>query len=259
MPPHSIGLIGDFDSAVVAHSAIPTALRLASEDLGESISFTWLPTEGLAQITETSLHEYAGFWCVPGSPYQDMDGALHAIRFARENRKPFLGTCGGFQHAVIEYARSVLGLTQADHLESNPNAELPLITALAFRLEATTGKLILIPGTKIAAIYGATEIEEIYNCGFGFNRACADLLRNTAMKVAGVDEAGEIRVVEIPDHPFVIATQYQPERSALAGRRHPLIAGFVQAAAEGAAGESSPKKDRGDAIPPRRWAPIGQP
>lgn len=233
MPAYSIGLIGDFDPVVVAHSAIPVALRLASEDLGEPISFAWLPTKDLRKVSEASLHKYAGFWCVPGSPYQDMDGALRAIRFARENQKPFLGTCGGFQHAVIEYARSVLGLTQADHLESNPNAELPLITALACRLEATTGKLILIPGTKIAAIYGTTEIEEIYNCGFGFNRECADLLKNTAMKVAGVDEAGEIRVVEIPDHPFFVATQYQPERSALAGNRHPLIGAFVLAAVGG--------------------------
>jgi len=89
------------------------------------------------------LEAFAGFWCVPGSPYRDMDGALRTIRFARETRCPFLGTCGGFQHAVIEYARSVLGLTDADHMESNPDAELPLIIALACRLAPTTGRLIL--------------------------------------------------------------------------------------------------------------------
>jgi CTP synthase (UTP-ammonia lyase) len=232
MPACSIGLIGDYDSAIVAHTAIPLALRLASQDHDDPITFTWLATRGLAQTPDKSLDVYAGLWCVPGSPYQDMDGALRAIRFAREHKRPFLGTCGGFQHAVIEYARSVLRLTQADHLESNPNAALPLITALACRLEAARGKLILKPGTKTAVIYGANEIEEIYNCGFGFNRECAALFENSLMKIAGVDQAGEIRVIELLDHPFFVATQYQPERSALTGKQHPLISAFVDAVHE---------------------------
>jgi len=67
---------------------------------------------------------FDGFWCVPASPYRDIDGALRAIRFAREQRRPFLGTCGGFQHAVLEYARNVLGWADAEHGELAPNAHV---------------------------------------------------------------------------------------------------------------------------------------
>jgi CTP synthase (UTP-ammonia lyase) len=237
MPVYRVGLIGDFDPQVVAHRAIPLALELAASDCAFSISADWMPTEYLRTAPEKVLEAFAGFWCVPGSPYRDMDGALRTIRFARETRCPFLGTCGGFQHAVIEYARSVLGLTNADHMESNPDAELPLITALACRLAATTGRLILQPGTKVAQICGTTEIEEIYNCGFGFNRGCAQLFDNSAIRISGLDQDGEIRVIELFDHPFFVATQYQPERRALEGKRHPLVTAFVSAVGQVAVGQ----------------------
>jgi len=227
----SVALIGDYDAGVVAHSTIPLALQLAGEEHEISISVSWLLTKGLSSISERSLAEYAGFWCVPGSPYQDMHGALRAIRFAREQGRPFLGTCGGFQHAVIEYARSVLGLAGADHKESNPDAKVALITPLACRLAETTGKLILKVGTRTAKIYRKNVIEELFNCGFGFNREFATLFEDCPMCIAGVDEHGEIRVIELRDHPFFIATQYQPERSAL-GAKHPLIAAFAGAVSE---------------------------
>jgi len=102
MPIHRIGLIGDFDPEVVAHRAIPLAVELAASDCAFSISADWMPTEYLRTASEKVLQGFAGFWCVPGGPYRDMDGALRTIRFAREKRCPFLGTCGGFQHAAIE-------------------------------------------------------------------------------------------------------------------------------------------------------------
>src|SRR5204862_344720 len=80
---------------------------------------------------EERLSPFDAIWCVPNSPYASMEGALCAIRFARESGRPFLGTCGGFQHTIIEYARNVLGFHEADHAESNPAAALPLISRLA--------------------------------------------------------------------------------------------------------------------------------
>src|SRR5205809_607084 len=80
------------------------------------------------------LELFHGIWCVPGSPYRSMDGALRANRFARENGRPFLGTCGGFQHAIIESLRNVAGLKHADHAESNPDAKMPVIVRLACSL-----------------------------------------------------------------------------------------------------------------------------
>jgi len=112
-----IGLIGDHDSAVLAHHAIPRALALAAEAAAASVEHEWIPTEEIHAASRVS--DFDGLWCVPASPYRSMEGALRAIRFAREAGLPFLGTCGGFQHAILEYARHVLGWADAEHAETN--------------------------------------------------------------------------------------------------------------------------------------------
>ncbi len=104
--PVRVGLIGDHDPSVTAHQAIPMALALAADALAVSVEHEWVPTESIA--THERVADFDGLWCVPASPYRRTDGALVAIRFAREERRPFLGTCGGFQHAILEYARHVM-------------------------------------------------------------------------------------------------------------------------------------------------------
>ena len=103
----TIGLIGDRSDSVLAHQAIPLALENAAETLGIAAAYEWVPTERIKSASRVAAFD--GLWCVPGSPYRSMEGALIAIRCAREGRIPFLGTCGGFQHAIVEYARNVLG------------------------------------------------------------------------------------------------------------------------------------------------------
>ena len=98
--PIRIALIGDYDPHVTAHQAIPVALGMAAEHANTDVQFQWLATDRISD--DASLTGFDGFWCVPASPYRDRDGALRAIRFAREQQRPFLGTCGGFQHAVLE-------------------------------------------------------------------------------------------------------------------------------------------------------------
>jgi CTP synthase (UTP-ammonia lyase) len=159
-----------------------------------------------------------------------MDGALAAIRFAREQKRPFLGTCGGSQHALIEYARNALGLVAADHAESNPAASMPLIAPLACALREARGAIKLKAGSRIREIYGREEVIEEYNCSFGFNPKYGAIFKEVKMCVTGVDENDEFRVVELVDHPFFIATLFQPERSAFSGETHPLIRAFVEAA-----------------------------
>jgi len=159
-----------------------------------------------------------------------MDGALRAIRWARETGRPFLGTCGGFQHAIVEYARNVLGLVAADHAESNPIAALPLISPLACSLDGATGTIRLKPGSRLGAIYGRTEIVERYQCNFGLNPRHQSLLDNAKLAIVGRDENGEVRAVEMGGNPFFVATLYQPEQSAFGGAAHPLIRAFVSAA-----------------------------
>src|SRR5215471_4882355 len=130
-----IALVGDPRPTVRAHAAIPKALGLAAADLGRSdVAWDWVPTESIPADPSELLAGYAAVWCVPGSPYANMEGALAAIRFARLQGRPFLGTCGGFQHAVIELARNVAGIVGADHQESNPGAGELVVTPLTCSL-----------------------------------------------------------------------------------------------------------------------------
>ena len=122
--------------------AIPQALRSAAPD-GLKVEAEWLATETLGldreAVAGARLGAFDALWCVPASPYASMEGALCAIRFARERGVPFLGTCGGFQHALIEYARNVLGMEGADHAESNAEAATPLVTPLSCSLVGARG------------------------------------------------------------------------------------------------------------------------
>jgi len=105
-----IGIIGDYDSQRPAHKATNEALNHCADYLGINLEIQWLPTELLEGDVDASICRFHGLWCAPGSPYKSMKGALNAIRFARENNYPFIGTCGGFQHTVIEYAQNKLGI-----------------------------------------------------------------------------------------------------------------------------------------------------
>lgn len=127
-PSLRIGLIGDRDDGVVAHRAIPLALDMACAAAGVACGTTWIGTETIASAD--TVAGYDGLWCVPASPYRSMDGALTAIRHARERKIPFLGTCGGFQHAMLEYARNVLGWHDAEHAETAPGSARPVIVPL---------------------------------------------------------------------------------------------------------------------------------
>jgi CTP synthase (UTP-ammonia lyase) len=220
-----ICLIGDFNPEVVAHQAIPEALALAADDL--DVQPEWLDTES---ALEADLESYDGFWCVPASPYRSMEGALRVIRFARENQWPFLGTCGGCQHAVLEFARNVLSISAAGHAESDAATSEPVITSLACALIEASEVLRPVPGTRFHEIYGADEIRETYHCSYGLNPAYLPRLEQGGLRAGVIGPNGEPRAVELPAHPFFLATLFQPERSAFKGRSHPLIREFVVAA-----------------------------
>src|SRR3954470_6362915 len=118
----SLAIVADFNGSK-SHNATNAAIAHATARLGLAINPRWI---GTAELRSGELLEELaashGIWIGPGSPYQDMEGALSAIRVARERGIPLLGTCGGFQHIVLEYARNVLGVADAEHEESAPGA-----------------------------------------------------------------------------------------------------------------------------------------
>lgn len=228
--PLRIVLIGDYNPEHLAHLAIPTALARAASTLGVTVDGRWLNTDAIPQHTR-ELSAAHGIWVTPGSPYRSMEAVLGTIRRAREQRLPYLGTCGGFQHALIEFARNALGMTGVEHEESNPAADALLISRLACPLRGTKGMIRLTPDSQLAAACGTTETEEEYNCSFGLNPAFESRLETSGLRFSARDGANGIRGFELPGHPFFIGTLFQPERSALAGRTHPLITSFLRAAA----------------------------
>lgn len=230
--PIRIALVGDHDPSVPAHRAIPLALARAAASAGVEVVPAWVPTAMIA--TDADVSGYDAVWCVPASPYRSMDGALRAIRVAREQGRAFLGTCGGFQHALVEYARSVLGWADAEHAETAPGAGRLVVTPLECALVEARGAVRFRPGTRLAAAYeavtGVPGAVEGYRCRYGLNPALRDALTAGPLRVAGEDEAGDVRAVELDAHPFFVATLFQPERAALRGELPPIVAAFVQAA-----------------------------
>jgi CTP synthase (UTP-ammonia lyase) len=217
----TIALIGERDLKILAHQAIEKSLELAGA------TFSWIGTETIIEPRQL-FSSYTGIWCVPGSPYRNTDGALAAIQFAREQRVAFLGTCGGFQHALLEYARNVLGLAHAAHAELEPAAAEALIAPLACALVEKSDRIHLLSRTRLHQIYGADVATESYHCSYGWNPRYEALLESP-LTINARDDSGEVRGVELDGHPFFIATLFQPERAALAGKRHPLISAFVDA------------------------------
>jgi CTP synthase (UTP-ammonia lyase) len=228
-----IALIGDYNPSVIAHAAIPPALELAAKSLRIVVQPEWVHTSSLSGTDAIqSLRQYHGIWCVPASPYANTEGALAAISLARTEPIPFLGTCGGFQHALLEYFRNALGVADAVHAELNPEAEHPLISRLSCPLVEVTGAIRLSPGSLAHKLYGTDQAEEGFHCNYGFNPEFTESLREREdLQIEATDDSGEIRIVRLTNHPFFVATLFQPERSSFRGVVHPLIHGFLAAAA----------------------------
>jgi CTP synthase (UTP-ammonia lyase) len=222
-----IGLIGDFDANRLSHKATNEALKHCARFLGIGLELNWLATESLVSEDTQTLGDYNGLWCVPGSPYKSMIGALNAIRFARENDIPFIGTCGGFQHAVIEYARNVIGINNAQHEENNPDAPELVVSALSCSLIGEKRKVIINRNSLVYKYYGQTELEERFNCNFGLNPQYKKLFVENGFRISGTDENGEARILELSSNRFHIATLFQPQLSASAANPHRLIIAYL--------------------------------
>nr|WP_261138174.1 CTP synthase [Serratia quinivorans] len=223
-----IALVGDYKPEAVSHQAIPVALKLTASHLNLEIQSHWLPTE---TITAPSvLQGYDAIWVVPGSPYKHDDGAFMAIRHAREQNIPFLGSCGGFQYAIVEYARNVMGWHDAGHAETDTGGRL-VIAPLSCSLVEKSGTIIFQPNTLAARVYGKLETHEGYHCNFGVNPEFVTDLQQHPLIISGHDSEGDVRSIELPGHRFYAATLFQSERAALRNELSPLVVELSKTAA----------------------------
>jgi CTP synthase (UTP-ammonia lyase) len=224
----SIALLGEYTPTFSPHVSTTAAIEHSRKVLGADVDAEWVSTKN---INQKLLARHSGIWVTPGSPYKSMEKTLQAIRYARENNIPCLGTCGGFQHIIIEYARNVLGFQDARHAEYDPYASKLFISRLACSLAGREMQLNFTPGSQVAEIYGSLSATEHYYCNFGVNPDCVHELTKGPLKISGSDIEGKIRVIEYPGHPFFIGTLFVPQTRSSPGKPHPLVTAFLQAVA----------------------------
>jgi CTP synthase (UTP-ammonia lyase) len=224
-----VALLAEFTPTFPPHPATTEALKHSCVASDVEVAATWIST---ADIDDALFDEFDGIWVAPGSPYKSMERTLAAIRYAREHEIPCFGTCGGFQHVLLEYAHNVLGFQDAQHAEYDPYASNLFISQLACSLAGRRMELHLLPGSRVAAIYDAESAEEEYYCNFGVNPDKVPLLRQGTLQITGWDAEGEIRVVELRDHPFFFATLFVPQLRSTDAEPHPLVTAFVRAVAD---------------------------
>ena len=223
-------VVGDFNPGNESHTATNEALGHCSTALGLQVEPEWVGTEKLLGAgLAAHLTAANGIWIAPASPYRSMEGALSAIRLGRLNNIPLLGTCGGFQHIILEYARNVLGFMDAQHEETDPQASRLFISRLACSLVGRRMIISLEPGSRVAHAYGLSRVQEEYHCNFGVNPQYVEVLRSGNLRVVGSDSEGLVRAVELSGHPFFVGTLFLPQLRSTPSNPHPLITAFVHA------------------------------
>jgi CTP synthase (UTP-ammonia lyase) len=224
-----IALVGDRSGNVRAHARIPGLIEALLQREGIALDPYWIATP---EAEECDLSGFDAIWLAPGSPYASADGAIAAVGTAREQGIPFLGTCGGFQHALLDYARNVCGLRTVQNGEITPEARDQLIVQLECSLVGHEEAVMIAPGTLAARIAGPGRRTERYNCSYGLNPAYLDALIDGGLRFSGFDDSGNVRVFELPGHPFFMGTLFQPELQGDGTQPHAVITALAVAAAE---------------------------
>jgi len=227
-----IAVIGDRVPGFEPQDAIIGSVDDAATHLGcPTPEVRWIATDLLDRDGPDVLTGASSVWCAPGSPYRSLAGALAGIRWAREEKVPFLGTCAGLQHAVIEYARNVLGHERAAHAEYGPADEGDLfIDELLCSVVGTTMELDIV-NPRLLDIYGTAHPKERYYCRFGLNPLWREPLERAGLLVAGVDaHDGDVRLMSLASHPFFVLTLFVPQTSSSPGSPHPLVTAYLRAA-----------------------------
>ena len=243
-----IAIVGKYIRLSDAYLSVVEALRHAAIAIGSNLNLRWVSSEDIEAYGAEHLLSGVNGIVVPGGfGFRGVDGKIAAIRYARENNVPFLGLCLGMQCAVIEWAQHVAKLEDANSVEFAPNAANPVINLLPEQQDVVdlggTMRLGLFPcrlapNTLAFSLYQEEVIYERHRHRYEFNNAYRNLFLETGYTISGTSPDGRlVEMIELPQHPFFIATQFHPEFSSRPSTPHPLFEGFIQAAARQANGE----------------------
>lgn len=239
----TIALVGKYTQLHDAYLSVVEALKHGGIASHANVHLKWVDSE---LVTKENVAEYLcdvdGVLVPGGFGNRGIEGMITAIRYARENKIPFLGLCLGMQLTIVEYARNVLGYHDAHSIEMNPNTMHPVIALMPDQdgIEDIGGTLrlgaypcVLADGSKAQELYGEKEISERHRHRYEVNNDFRKALTENGMVLSGVSPDGRIvEMVELSDHPFYIATQAHPEFKSRPNRPHPLFRGLIAAAAE---------------------------
>jgi CTP synthase len=236
-----IAVVGKYVDLPDAYLSVVEALRHGGIHHGVEVGIRWVAADDLADGDPGGPLEGVDAIVVPGGfGVRGIEGKVAAIRHAREAGVPFLGLCLGLQCAVIEFARDVAGIPDANSREFDPDAAHPVIDLMDSQREVTdkggTMRLgaypaHLEPGSLVAALYGATDVTERHRHRFEVSNAYRDRLAEAGLRWSGTSPDGAlVEFLELPGHPFFAATQAHPELRSRPTRPHPLFVGLVGAA-----------------------------
>jgi CTP synthase (UTP-ammonia lyase) len=220
--------IGDRDPQQLTHRELDAAFAL----IGDKVDCGWTSSDS-ARARE--LERADGVWLLPGSPYRDDDAADAAIVHCLRSGTPYLGTCAGFQYACVQLAAELAGRADAAHAEREPDARNPVVQHLGCSLYGERRTVTPVPGTRLAAVCGEAPFEGFHWCGFGLADEAAETLQCAGVTLAAHAPDAGVEAIELPEHPFFVATAFQPQVGASGGELHPLITAFLDAAAAHAA------------------------
>ncbi|RLC83051.1 MAG: CTP synthase [Chloroflexi bacterium] len=236
-----VAIVGKYIQLVDAYISVREALRHAAVHQGCDVEIVWVNSEDLEKgRCFDKLAEVSGIVVPGGFGYRGIEGKILAARYARENKVPYLGLCLGMQIMVIEFARYVIGSDEPNSTEFDPSTPYPVIDLLpeqkglkelggTMRLGAYPCKLI--SGTIAAQAYGTDLVYERHRHRFEFNNRYRELLTSKGLVISGLSPDGKlVEIVELADHPWMVASQFHPEFKSRPNRPHPLFMGFLAAA-----------------------------
>ena len=236
-----IGLVGKYVQLHDAYLSVAEAMRHAGYTLNTHIRICWIDSETLTEANYRDELNYLDGIIVPGGfGSRGIDGMILAARYARENGIPYLGICLGMQIAVIEYARHVAGIADANSGEFDELCRHKVIDFMPGQSEnidkGGTLRLgeypcVIAPGTTMERCYGASRISERHRHRYEFNNDYRDVLTKAGLTLSGMSPDGRlVETVELTDRPFFVGVQYHPEFKSRPNKAHPLFKGFIAAA-----------------------------
>ena len=224
-----------------AYISVVESLKHAGYNSRTTVNIKWVDSEEVTNENAPEIFSDVSGILVPGGfGSRGIDGKIAAIKYARENNIPFLGLCLGMQLSIVEFARDVVGFRDAHSIELDPSTTHPVIslmpdqegvTDIGGTLRLGSYPCVLDKESKAYKLYGTELINERHRHRYEVNNDYRRNLTENGMKLSGISPDGRIiEMIEIPSHPFFIATQAHPELKSRPNRPHPLFVGFVDAA-----------------------------